>query len=48
MKTYKIAVIPGDGIGPEVTSSAVAVLKKAGEKSGFSFEFTECDAGGWK
>ena len=46
MKTYKIAVIPGDGIGPEVTSSAVAVLKAAGELEGIAFEFTECDAGG--
>jgi len=46
MKTYKIAVIPGDGIGPEVTSSAVSVLKKVGELEGISFEFTECDAGG--
>ena len=26
-KSYNIAVIPGDGIGPEVTSSAVKVLK---------------------
>ena len=46
MKTYKIAVIPGDGIGPEVTSSAVAVLKAAGEREGIAYEFTECDAGG--
>ena len=46
MKTYKIAVIPGDGIGPEVTSSAVRVLEKVGSKCGFEFEFTECDAGG--
>jgi 3-isopropylmalate dehydrogenase (EC 1.1.1.85) len=46
MKTYKIAVIPGDGIGPEVTSAAVAVLKAVGEAEGIGFEFTECDAGG--
>lgn len=46
MKTYKIAVIPGDGIGPEVTSSAVAVLKTAGLLEDIAFEFTECDAGG--
>ena len=46
MKAYKVAVIGGDGIGPEVTSSAVKVLKKAGDKCGFAFEFTECDAGG--
>ena len=46
MKTYKIAVIPGDGIGPEVTSSAVSVLKTAGQKEDLGFEFTRCDAGG--
>ena len=46
MKTYKIAVIAGDGIGPEVTNAAVAVLKKTGELEGFGFEFTYCDAGG--
>lgn len=46
MKTYKIAVIAGDGIGPEVTGSAVSVLKRVGELSGFGLEFTECDAGG--
>jgi tartrate dehydrogenase/decarboxylase / D-malate dehydrogenase len=39
---YKIAVIPGDGIGKEVTSSGVSALKLAGEiHGGFSFEFTE-------
>ncbi|MDB4541325.1 isocitrate/isopropylmalate family dehydrogenase, partial [Akkermansiaceae bacterium] len=29
MKSYHIAVLPGDGIGPEVTAAAVAVLKAA-------------------
>jgi len=33
MKTHKIAVLPGDGIGPEVTDAAVKVLKAAEEKS---------------
>ena len=28
MKTYKIAVIPGDGIGPEVVEIGLSVLKK--------------------
>ncbi|MBR1796663.1 MAG: 3-isopropylmalate dehydrogenase [Clostridiales bacterium] len=46
MKIYKIAVIPGDGIGPEVTSSAVRVLETVGAKCGIEFEFTSCDAGG--
>jgi 3-isopropylmalate dehydrogenase len=36
---YKIAVLPGDGIGPEVTSQAAEVMKKAGEKHGCRFEF---------
>ena len=44
--TYKIAVIPGDGIGKEVTAQAVKVLKVAGEKFGFDFEMTQVDAGG--
>jgi isopropylmalate/isohomocitrate dehydrogenase-like protein len=33
MKTYKIAVLPGDGIGPEVIDAAVKVLKAVEEKS---------------
>ena len=35
MKTYSIAVIPGDGIGPEVTREALKVLLAAGEAHGF-------------
>lgn len=45
-KSYNIAVIPGDGIGPEVTSSAVKVLKTVSEKFGFKLNFTEYKAGG--
>lgn len=42
MKTYKIAVIAGDGIGPEVIAEGVKVLKKVAELDGsFEFEFTE-------
>lgn len=41
MDTYKIAVIAGDGIGPEVLEEGVKVLKQAAEcDGGFSFEFT--------
>ena len=29
MKTYKIAVIPGDGVGPEVLKEGMKVLKRA-------------------
>lgn len=45
-KIYNIAVIPGDGIGPEVTSSAVSVLKAVSEKFGFKLNFSEYKAGG--
>ena len=43
---YKIAVIAGDGTGPEVTAEAVKVLKTAAEKFGFKYESTEFDFGG--
>jgi 3-isopropylmalate dehydrogenase len=46
MATYKIAVIPGDGTGPEVTVEAVKVLKAAADKFGFKVELTEFDFGG--
>jgi 3-isopropylmalate dehydrogenase len=37
---YKIAVIPGDGIGPEVTDEALKVLKATGQKFGFGIKTT--------
>lgn len=41
MKVHKIAVIPGDGVGPEVIREGVRVLNKAAELDGsFRFEFT--------
>jgi len=43
---YKIAVIPGDGTGPEVTAEAVKVLKAAAEKFNFKVDLTEFDFGG--
>ncbi len=43
---YNIALIKGDGIGPEIVDSAVAVLEKIGEKFGHTFNFTEYLAGG--
>ncbi len=46
MGTYKIAVIPGDGIGPEVTSGSCEVLKVIGEKFHHQFVFEELLAGG--
>jgi 3-isopropylmalate dehydrogenase len=45
-KTYKIAVIPGDGTGPEVTAEAVKVLKAAAGKFGFKLDMTNYDFGG--
>jgi 3-isopropylmalate dehydrogenase len=46
MATYKIAVMPGDGTGPEVTAEAVKVLKAAAAKFGFKLDLTEFDFGG--
>ena len=41
MNVYKIAVIPGDGIGPEVMNESLKVLNKISElDDGFKFEFT--------
>ena len=34
---YKIALLPGDGIGPEVTDSAVQVIKTVGENFNLRF-----------
>ena len=42
----KIIVIPGDGIGKEVTAAAVEVLKKIDAKFNLGLEFEERDAGG--
>jgi 3-isopropylmalate dehydrogenase len=39
MKTFSIAVLPGDGIGPEVTAQAVRVLGAVGERFGIRFAF---------
>jgi 3-isopropylmalate dehydrogenase len=46
MKTYKIAVIGGDGTGPEVTAEAVKVMDAAAAKFGFKVEKTSFDFGG--
>lgn len=43
---YKITVIPGDGIGKEITDSAVEVMKKVAEKFKLDFEYTYKDSGG--
>ncbi|MFZ5590955.1 MAG: 3-isopropylmalate dehydrogenase [Bacillota bacterium] len=43
---YKIAVLPGDGIGPEVVAQALQVLKKAAEKYNIDLEIKEYLFGG--
>ncbi|MBQ6401844.1 MAG: 3-isopropylmalate dehydrogenase [Firmicutes bacterium] len=43
---YRIALIPGDGIGPEVIEQTVRVLDKIGNKYGHRFLFTGVPAGG--
>jgi len=46
MATYKIAVIAGDGTGPEVIAEAVKVLKATANKFKFKVDLTEFDFGG--
>ena len=45
-RNYKIAVIPGDGTGPEVTAEAVKVLNACAGKNGFRLDLTHFDFGG--
>ena len=45
-KTYKIAVMGGDGTGPEVAAEGVKVLKAVADKFNFSLELTDFDYGG--
>jgi len=44
--TYKVAVLAGDGIGPEVMAEAIAVLDVVRARFGFSLELTPADVGG--
>ena len=41
MKTHRIALIPGDGIGGDVTAAAWSVLQKAAGSAGFTLDGTE-------
>jgi len=43
---FKIAVLPGDGIGPEVMEEALKVLEAAQETFGFQLVYTTADVGG--
>ena len=45
-KTYKIAVMPGDGTGPEVVNEGLKVLQAAAKKFDFKLELTHFDYGG--
>jgi len=42
---YKIALLAGDGIGPEIVDQAVKVMKKVGDKFGHDFDFTKAITG---
>jgi 3-isopropylmalate dehydrogenase len=44
--TYSIALIGGDGVGPEVVAGAVSVLEAAGRRFGFDFAWRELTVGG--
>ncbi len=46
MKTYKIAVVPGDGTGPEVVAEGRKALDAAAARFGFKMDLTEFDFGG--
>jgi len=45
-KAYKIAVIPGDGTGPEVVNEGLKVLEAASQKFNFKYETVNYDFGG--
>ncbi|MEA4861850.1 MAG: isocitrate/isopropylmalate family dehydrogenase [Victivallaceae bacterium] len=45
-KHYKIAVLPGDGTGPEVVAESLKVITAASKKYGFTFETTTFNWGG--
>jgi isocitrate dehydrogenase (NAD+) len=44
-KTHRITLIPGDGIGPEVSSAVVSILEAAGAATGVAFDWHRYDAG---
>lgn len=43
---YRIALVPGDGVGPEVVAGAVTVLEATGRRFGFGFAWQELRFGG--
>lgn len=46
LRSYRIAVLPGDGIGPEVVDAAIEVARAAAKRSGFSLQFDTYPIGG--
>ncbi len=46
MTTYRICLLPGDGIGPEITDEAIKVLDVIGARYGVNFEYDEALLGG--
>ena len=46
MTTYRVATIPGDGVGPEVVDAARRVVDATGRRFGFQIDWTEVLAGG--
>ena len=46
MSNYRITLLPGDGIGPEIMSVTIGILKQVGEQMGIGFEFKEALMGG--
>lgn len=44
-RTHKVTLIPGDGIGPEVTAAMVQVVEAAGKQTGCSFEWHPFECG---
>jgi 3-isopropylmalate dehydrogenase len=46
MASYRIALLPGDGTGPEVLNEGVKVLNAAAERFGFQLDFAKFDFGG--
>ena len=45
-KSYRVAVVPGDGTGPEVIAEGLKVLKAASAKYGFKLDLSRYDLGG--
>ncbi|HEX9261747.1 MAG TPA: isocitrate/isopropylmalate family dehydrogenase, partial [Candidatus Bathyarchaeia archaeon] len=45
MNTYKILLIPGEGIGPELTEATLAILESAQAKFDLKLDIVEAEAG---